>query len=166
MYGVRALQPSKGAMKESRPCRLVALVGVLSISLAAGYSTPAFAAHQADHFAVSDADSFLCYIETSSGSVVDLGRLCEQRIPPEILSTQDQQFLEEYLGLLTTSPTLDPRFAQAAQANPRRLLQTARDACNALRAGTEERFWRNERLVDRDILTALSGEYYCQEFAD
>ncbi|MBD1862992.1 MULTISPECIES: hypothetical protein [Trichocoleus] len=104
-------------------------------------------------------------MRTTSGSTLNLDRLCGEKAV-EIVQTRDQQFLEEYLGLLASSPTLNPQLRQVAQNNPRQILQAASDVCNALRTGTESTFWKNKTSVDRDILVNLSTEYYCRDLAD
>lgn len=83
-----------------------------------------------------------------------------------IIQTRDQQFLEEYLGLLATSPMLDPQLKQVTQNNPHQILQAASAVCNALRTGAEESLGKNKISVDRDILVNLSTEYYCRDLAD
>jgi hypothetical protein len=149
--------------------RLLAVTNLLAnsllISLLGSVHYSVLASQQFNYPTVSDANSSVCYMRTNSGSVLNLDHLCGERTS-EIISTKDQQFLEEYLGLLTTSPTLDPQLKQVAQKNPQDILQAASSVCNALRTGDTSNIWKNQIPVDRDILVNLSTEYYCREFAD
>ncbi|MBD2094710.1 hypothetical protein H6F90_06040 [Trichocoleus sp. FACHB-591] len=137
----------------------------LLINLAGSYNHSVLASQQFDYSTGPSTDASVCYMRTTSGSTLNLDRLCGEKAV-EIVQTKDQQFLEEYLGLLASSPTLNPQLRQVAQNNPRQILQAASDVCNALRTGTESTFWKNKTSVDRDILLNLSTEYYCRDLAD
>ena len=141
------------------------LVNTLLMSLVGSPNHSVLASQQFDYPTVPNIDSSVCYMRTTSGLVLNLDRLCGERTI-ETIQTRDQQFLEEYLGLLASSPTLDPQLRQIAQKNPRRIFQAASDVCNALRTGTESSLWENNIPVDRDILVNLSTEYYCRDLAD
>ena len=141
------------------------LVSALLASLVEKPNHSALASEQFNYPTVPNADSSACYMRTNSGSVLNLDRLCGGRTV-EAVSPRDQQFLEEYLGLLTTSPTLNPQLRQVAQKDSHGILQAASGVCNALKTGTESTFWQNQIPVDRDILVNLSTEYYCRELAD
>jgi hypothetical protein len=141
------------------------LISTLLASLVGSPNHSALAFEQFNYPAVPNTDSSVCYMETNSGSILNLDRLCGERTV-EAIQPRDQQFLEEYLGLLASSPTLDPQLRQVAQKDSRRIFQAASDICNALRTGTESNFWKNKISVDRDILVNLSTEYYCRELAD
>ncbi|MEP0872502.1 hypothetical protein NDA01_22045 [Trichocoleus desertorum AS-A10] len=141
------------------------LVNTLLTSLVGSYNHSVLASQQFDYSTVPSTDASVCYMRTTSGSTLNLDRLCGERTV-ETTQTRDQQFLEEYLALLASSPTLNPQLRQVAQNNPRQILQAASDVCNALRTGTESTFWKNKTSVDRDILVNLSTEYYCRDLAD
>jgi len=141
------------------------LIHTLLIGLLGSPSHSVLASQQFNYPIVPNADSSVCYMRTNSGSILNLDRLCAERTV-EIIQTKDQQFLEEYLDLLESSPTLDPQLKQVAQQNSRHILQAASDVCHALRTGTKSSLWQNKIPVDRDILVNLSTEYYCRELAD
>ncbi|MBW4488321.1 MAG: hypothetical protein KME12_11085 [Trichocoleus desertorum ATA4-8-CV12] len=141
------------------------LVITVLMSLVGNPNHSVLASQQFNYPTISNTDSSVCYMRTNSGSILNLDRLCAERTI-EIIQTKDQQFLEEYLGLLESSPTLDPQLKQVAQKNPRRILQTASAVCHALRTGTGSTFWENKIPADRDTLVNLSTEYYCRELAD
>ena len=141
------------------------LISTLLASLIGSSNHSALASEQFSYPNVPNADASACYMRTNAGSILNLDRLCGEKTvekPP----TRDQQFLEEYLGLLASSPTLDPQLKQVAQKDSQQILQAALGVCNALRTGTEGTFWNNKIPVDRDILVNLSTEYYCRELAD
>lgn len=141
------------------------LVITLLASLVGSLTHSALAFEQFNYPTVPNADSSACYMRTTSGSVLNLDRLCGEKTV-ESISPRDQQFLEEYLGLLATSPTLNPQLRHVALKNARGILQAASGVCNALKMGTEGTSWQNQIPVDRDILVNLSTEYYCRELAD
>lgn len=142
------------------------LVITLLMSIVESPNQSVLASQQFNYPIVPNADSSVCYMRTNSGSVLNLDRLCGEKTVETIIQTRDQQFLEEYLGLLATSPTLDPQLKQVAQNNPRQILQAASSVCNALRTGAERSLGENKISVDRDILVNLSTEYYCRDLAD
>lgn len=142
------------------------LVITLLVSVVESPNQSVLASQQFNYPIVPNADSSVCYMRTNSGSVLNLDRLCGEKTVETIIQTRDQQFLEEYLGLLATSPTLDPQLKQVAQNNPRQILQAASSVCNALRTGAERSLGENKISVDRDILVNLSTEYYCRDLAD
>ena len=143
----------------------ILLAITLLMSLSGSLNHSVLASQQFNYPTIPNADASVCYMRTTSGSILNLDRLCGER-EVKIIQTRDQQFLEEYLGLLATSPTLDPQLRQVAQKNPRRILQVASAVCSALKMGTESSLWENKIPADRDILVNLSTEYYCRDLAD
>lgn len=140
-------------------------MSTIIISLVESFIRPALALPQIVNLAVPNINSSICYMKRSNGLTLNLDHLCGSQ-KSKLLSAKDQQFINEYLGLLVSSPTLDPTFIQVAQEDPHSILEKAAAVCNALEKNTESNFQEDRPSVDRDTLVSLSTEYYCREFAD
>jgi hypothetical protein len=112
---------------------------------------------------------YVCYIQTSDGRTIDLGKLCGSsgRARPIALEPNDQAFLNSYQRSL--SKRLNSASSDAVsrvQQNPQAAIQRARGICNALSAGMSIDLLQPQGNAEVDALNALAPKYYCPEFDD
>lgn len=121
---------------------------------------------QSPYPAAPSSENLLCYFETSSGTTLNLERLCGPQSPvPNPLSATDQKFLEEYQGFLRGYPN-QVTLARLANQNPQAIVDKANKLCNALRVGRPEFNNGGRPEPDADILSSLAPQYYCPEYDD
>lgn len=119
---------------------------------------------------LADVSDFPCYMQTSDGRVMNLGKLCGQgnqpMVAPTTVSTVDQQFLQRYRSFLEkraqSSPAVQTLIAQALQ-NPQAVVQQAKAVCTALRSGQPQP--ASDQVGD-DLFQTMAPKYYCPELDD
>jgi len=112
-------------------------------------------------------DDYVCYIKTSDGRTIDLGKLCGSSGSgrPIALEPNDQAFLNSYQ--LSLSKRLNSSSSDAVsrvQRNPQAAIERARGICNALSAGKSIDLLQPQGNAEVDALNALAPKYYCPEF--
>lgn len=112
---------------------------------------------------------YVCYIQTSDGRTIDLGKLCGSsgRGRPIALEPNDQAFLNSYQRSL--SKRLNSASSDAVsrvQRNPQATIERARGICNALSGGMSIDLLQPQGNAEVDALNALAPKYYCPEFDD
>lgn len=126
---------------------------------------------QAQSWAVlADASDFPCYMQTSDGRVINLGKLCghgsQSVASPPAISTVDQKFLQRYRSFLEKraqgSPAVQSLISQALQ-NPQAVVQQAKAVCTALRSGQPQ---LSSDQVGDDLFQTMAPKYYCPELDD
>ena len=112
---------------------------------------------------------YVCYIQTSDGRTIDLGKLCgsSRSGRPIALGPNDQAFINSYQRSL--SKRLNSSSSDAVsrvQRNPQAAIERARGICNALSAGMSIDLLQPQGNAEVDALNALAPKYYCPEFDD
>ncbi len=115
----------------------------------------------------SKPSDLICYMQNSSGSVINLSRFCAGDSDLAIVSTTDQRFLELYQRSLKKRSS-GSRSTQAAltqaQQNPRSVVERAQAVCTGLRSGQSQP--QTLKQVGRDPLETTALEYYCPELGE
>lgn len=119
---------------------------------------------------LADVSDFPCYMQTSDGRVMNLGKLCghgsQPMVAPDTISTVDQKFLQRYRSFLEKraqgSPAVQTLIAQAVQ-NPQVVVQQAKAVCTALRSGQPQ--LASDQVAD-DLFQTMAPKYYCPDLED
>lgn len=113
--------------------------------------------------------SYVCYLQTESGQVVNLSKLCGvKRSEQSTLSIVDQQFLWDY------QRSVKQRFKNSAIAqalprslqNPQALIQQAKDACGRIQSGMQPDVAGQSGSLDGALIKDLALAHYCPDLAD
>lgn len=146
----------------SQSKRVFYVLVMVSIAFAVDLSQPSGSVAQIP-------DDYVCYIKTSEGRTIDLGKLCGSSGSgrPIALEPNDRAFLNSYQRSL--SKRLNSSSSDAVsrvQRNPQAVIQRARGICNALSAGMSIDLLQPQGNAEVDALNALAPKYYCPEFDD
>jgi hypothetical protein len=124
-----------------------------------------------DLIEITPAD-LLCYMQSNDGQMINLAQLCgvnNNGVVTSNLSTNDQQFLENYKVFLRrrigSSPLIDDALSQAQQS-PENVVKRAKGICASIKTGTPESIQQISGNVDADLINLMAVEYYCPELDD
>ena len=102
----------------------------------------------------------ICYMQNSSGSVINLSRFCAEDGDTVAISTTDRRFLELYQRSSegrSSSPSVQAQ-------NPQALVERAQALCTAARSRQSQPQIRRVRgSFETLTFEALALEYYCPE---
>jgi hypothetical protein len=113
----------------------------------------------------------ICYIEVTSGRVLDLSQICSAEANrPVSLVSLDRRFMNDYQAALNQRyrqlPAAQTALAQSQQ-NPQAVLQRARNACARIQNGMlPELALLNEGKADSSIVNQLALNHYCPDLDD
>ena len=120
----------------------------------------------------SNQGSFICYLETENGRIINLDKLCGNITNNSVasLSATDQKFLESYKHFLSKrSPTLSSVQIALSQLQqfPQGVVQRAIRVCTERKSGiSHNQVKLPQEAVDADLINLMALEYYCPELDD
>lgn len=119
-----------------------------------------------------DPGDLVCYMQTRDGRIINLNKLCinNNRSNQTVLSTTDQQFLEEYQSFLRkragTSPLVSIAFTKLQQS-PQAVVERAQEVCATIRSGNQQNSTQQpQRNIDADLINTMAVDYYCPDLDD
>jgi len=113
-------------------------------------------------------DDSICYMKTEEGQIINLNKLCSNSTSNDtVLSTLDQQFLENYQRFLskrsTSLPSVQAALLQLQQA-PQTVIQRAQQVCANIRAGMlQNSALESQESADADLINIMALEFYCPD---
>jgi len=153
--------------------RLVYTVSLLLVPCSIGvlyHQQSAFS--QSAHLVAIDPGDLVCYMQTRDGRIINLNKLCinNNRRNEIILSTTDQQFLEEYQNFLRkrvgTSPLVSTALAQLRRS-PQAIVERAKGVCATIRTGKPQNSTQQPQgNIDADLINTMAVDYYCPNLDD
>ncbi|AFZ12833.1 hypothetical protein Cri9333_1952 [Crinalium epipsammum PCC 9333] len=123
----------------------------------------------------SNQGSFICYLETENGRIINLDKLCGNitnitNNSVASLSATDQKFLESYKYFLSKrSPTLSSVQIALSQLQQfsQGVVQRAIRVCTERKSGiSHNQVKLPQEAVDADLINLMALEYYCPELDD
>ena len=120
----------------------------------------------------SNQGSFICYLETENGRIINLDKLCGNITNNSVasLSATDKKFLESYKYFLSKrSPTLSSVQIALSQLQqfPQGVVQRAIRVCTERKSGIlHNQVKLPQEAIDADLINLMALEYYCPELDD
>jgi len=148
---------AKRSRKIKRSLNTVLLLTVGAISILQSQQ-PALA--RSSYAIATKPTDLICYMQNSSGSVINLSRVCAEDSNTVAISTTDRRFLDLYRR---SSEGRSSSLSAQAQ-NPQSLVERAQALCTAARSSQSQPQIRRVRgSFETLTFEALALEYYCPE---